>query len=86
MTNSIVAKKSVENEDRQAPPKLLAIEFSNGEAEAHADVRWITSSDRFLRIVFTDGSEKWINSKLIDNVFLTVVPVTSVEPDATIGL
>lgn len=67
-------KKSMESEDRQAPPKLLTIEFLDGKTEAHADVRWITSNDRFLRIVFTDSSEKWINSNLIRQVFLTAIP------------
>jgi hypothetical protein len=82
MTNNDVAQLKPQKE-AQAQSKLLTIEFFNParKPEVHVDVRWITSDDRFLRIVFTDGAEKWINSKLIEHLFLE----SHQEPEATVG-
>jgi len=68
MTTNVAELKP--QKEQQASPKSLLIVFEGHTEEFHATVRWITSDDRFLRVVFTDGSERWFNSKKIDNLLL----------------
>jgi hypothetical protein len=70
MTNNIVGELKPQKEDRQAPPKTLKLYFYEAPLTIIYNVRWITSEGDFLRIVSTDSSEGWYNSKDIESLEL----------------